>query len=125
MAEDTLAHVQFADRMLHKPNELSGGQRQRVAIARALVDPVWDLYLGRKCCVPTDFVYRETFTSLEEAELQASALASSKKRIEEFRVLNGVHNGEVLILNDVPLQFGPAKRYRDRRVTVISGNLAS
>jgi len=38
MAEDTLKHVQLADRMLHKPNELSGGQRQRVAIARALVN---------------------------------------------------------------------------------------
>ncbi len=38
MAEDTLTHVQLADRMTHKPNELSGGQRQRVAIARALVN---------------------------------------------------------------------------------------
>lgn len=38
MAEETLAHVQLSDRMLHKPNELSGGQRQRVAIARALVN---------------------------------------------------------------------------------------
>jgi len=88
-------------------------------LAEHLQNPVWDLYLGRKTCVPTDFIYRGLFSDAAEALFAAESLASSKNLAEDFRVLSGEHEGEVLTLNDVPLQFGEHKLYRDRRVTVI------
>lgn len=89
------------------------------AIAEALQSPVWDLYLGRKHCVPTDFVYRGTFPDSHAAEAEARALADTKQLVEDFQVLDGEHEGEVLTLMDVPVLFGEQKRYRDRRVTVV------
>jgi CRISPR system Cascade subunit CasD len=89
-------------------------------IAYALQAPVWDLFLGRKSCVPTDLVYRGNFENVEEAIESALLIAEEKALIVDFRVLDGSeHDGEVLTLNDVPVQFGERKIYRDRRVTVI------
>lgn len=90
------------------------------AISDALVAPVWDLSLGRKNCVPTEFIYQGTYNSCTEGEKQAQSMADEKDRALAFRVKQGVYEGdEVLTLNDVPLQFGENKRYRDRQVTVI------
>ena len=89
------------------------------AMQAALRAPVWDLYLGRKNCVPTEFIGQGVFSTSEEALVTASTLAEAKKRIVSFRVRQGEHEGdEIVSLNDVPLQFGTDKRYRDRRVTV-------
>jgi len=101
--------------VLEVPNEKSE------KIAEALQTPVWDLYLGRKSCVPTDFIYRECFAESEQAIAAAQALATEKSLSESFRVVDGEQDGdEVFSLNDVPLCFGEQKVYRDRRVTVIN-----
>jgi CRISPR system Cascade subunit CasD len=88
-------------------------------IAQALQQPVWDLFLGRKSCVPTDLVYRGVFESEEDALIEAQEIADEKDLLEDFRVLDGEHEGEVLTLNDIPVRFGERKVYRDRRVTVV------
>lgn len=88
--------------------------------ADALENPCWDVYFGRKCCAPTDFIYRGCYDSEAAALVSAHEIAASKGRVEDFRVLDGEHDGETIILNDVPIQFGENKIYRERRVTIIS-----
>ena len=90
------------------------------AIAEALQTPAWDVYLGRKNCVPTDFIFRGLYADEDEAIAQALAFAEGKALLEDFRVLGGEHEGEVLTLMDVPIRFGERKLYRDRRVTVVT-----
>ena len=89
------------------------------SICNALQNPVYDLYLGRKNCVPSDRIFQGSFGSISEAWQKASVLAEEKQLVEDFRVLDGEHEGDVMTLNDVPLQFGEVKKYRDRRVTVV------
>lgn len=86
--------------------------------AAALQAPVWDLYLGRKNCVPTELIFQSMHDTAEQALQAAQQIAEAKRRSCVLRVLQGEHPGEVLTLNDVPLQFGEHKQYRDRRVTV-------
>lgn len=104
---------------------LQGPQTELEELQNALQNPVWDLYLGRKNCVPTELIGQGVHPSLEAALEHADRMALDDerqvKRTAVFRVLQGEHEGsEVLTLNDVPLQFGPHKRYRDRRVTLVN-----
>lgn len=98
---------------------LQGPQVELIALEAALQNPVWDLYLGRKNCVPTEFITQGVYADTEQAMDKAAQLAESKRRLPVFTVLQGEHDGEVLTLNDVPVQFGEHKLYRDRRVTVL------
>lgn len=95
--------------------------QRAVEFANALQNPVFDIYLGRKSCVPTDFVFRGVFDNTETALAALLPIAQEKGLVEVFRVLDGEHAGEAFTLNDVPLQFGTVKKYRDRRVTVVYG----
>lgn len=103
---------------------LQGPQAELEELQWALHNPVWDLYLGRKNCVPTELIGQGVYADLEAALDQADELTNDverqNKRVAAFKVLQGEHEGdEVLTLNDVPLQFGEHKLYRDRRVTIV------
>ena len=108
-------------------------------IANFLQNPVYPIYLGRRCCVPTDFVYQGEFASENEAEQAAKDYAAKKSELHnenlpeyakktlslKFKVIDGESTeGDVFTLNDVPIQFGTQKLYRDRRVTKISEGLS-
>jgi CRISPR system Cascade subunit CasD len=85
----------------------------------ALKSPVYDIYLGRKNCVPTEFIYQGCFDTEILAMDRAMEIMREKNLAEDFRVLEGDHEGDAMTLNDVPIQFGPVKKYQDRRITVI------
>ncbi len=90
------------------------------AFAEALKQPVYDICLGRKNCVPTDMVFRGIFEDEKDALGEAARIAQDKELVEDFRSVDGEHEGEHFTINDVPVCFGPQKVYRDRRVTVIA-----
>ena len=101
---------------------MQGPAKELVELENALNSPVWDLYLGRKNCVPTEFIAQGVHADVEQAMDKAEQLAAAKNRLLAFKVLQGEFEGEVVTLNDVPLQFGEHKLYRDRRVTILSDN---
>ena len=69
---------------MEAPDELA------VSFSQALQNPVYDIYLGRKNCVPTDFIYWGTFESEEAALQKAEEIAQEKgSLIEDFRVVDG------------------------------------
>lgn len=97
--------------------EIPSDQAER--LSQSLINPVWDLFLGRKNCPPSDFIFRGIFKTEEGAVSKASEIGKEKSLKEIFQVLEGEHDGEVIILNDVPIEFGQNKTYKQRYVTVV------
>lgn len=103
---------------------IQGSKQKLEELESALSNPVWDLYLGRKNCIPTEFIAQGIHTDIDRALQYADHFAADPEktthRVASFDVLQGEHEGdEVITLNDVPVQFGPNKQYRDRQVTLI------
>lgn len=90
------------------------------AVAAAFADPVWAICLGRKCCVPSDLIWRGAYSTPEQATEVANAIAKTKDRIATFRVIEGsMPGGETTIIADVPINFGLFKHYDNRQVTIL------
>ncbi len=98
---------------------LQGAEQDLTELQSALQNPVWDLYLGRKSCVPAEFVEQGIHVDSETAFAKAEEFAFAKNRSLAYRVLQGEHDGNVITLNDIPIEFGEHKLYRDRRVTIM------
>ena len=90
-------------------------------VCESLKSPVWPIFLGRKCCVPSEIIFQGTFSNKDMCVDRAKEIASLKGRYCDYSVLqeNSIDKGDVLVLNDVPVQFGIRKLYTERYVTVV------
>lgn len=88
-------------------------------LVQGLSAPVYDVFLGRKSCVPSDLVFRGTYTDLESGLTESERIAGAKNLDEAFRVVPGSHRGDTFAVRDVPVRFGPRKSYRQRVVTLV------
>lgn len=103
---------------------LQGEQAMLEEVAAALQAPIWDVYLGRKTCAPTELIYQGIFDTAELASEKAKEIALAKSRYAAFTVYQGKREeGEVFVLNDNPIRFGEEKAYSDRSVTLITTDL--
>lgn len=96
--------------------EMSDGLADKYA--QALQNPVYDLYLGRKCCVPTDLIYRGCFFTENDAVSCLQKLAEQKDchPKSQIKEIESPNDPEAIILPDVPVRFGIHKSYRERIV---------
>lgn len=85
--------------------------------AAAMVDPVYDLYLGRKCCAPAALIFQGEYDDETGALQKIQVLAEQDHLSPVLRVREAdSQQPDAILLNDVPVVFGLHKVYRDRWV---------
>lgn len=89
-------------------------------IVNAFQEPVFDLYLGRKCCIPSDFILKRSCQTKEEAITEIEAIIEQKALKKVFTVKDGRDENadDILTLKDKPLSFGLDKSYLQREVSI-------
>ena len=103
------AVIQEADDVL--ANEISAG----------LLNPVWPIYLGRRCCIPTYPIYQGSFESEDDAVKKIDEIATAKNLVEKERLIEGEDENAIdtFYIFDVPVSFGKNKSYKDRPVSIV------
>lgn len=93
--------------------------------ASALRQPVFDLYLGRKCCVPSAPIFQGVYAAEGNADaalkkfLETEAVSRDGAPLRPQWIIRTAVDGsdpEAMLLNDVPVRFGINRLYRDRWV---------
>ena len=87
-----------------------------------LKQPVYSVFLGRKNCVPTEFIFQGVFAEQVQAKQHSYELAQVKNIEPKFEVIQGIHSSNpncVKYINDVPLQFGKIKKYTARTISIV------
>lgn len=90
-------------------------------IKNGLINPIWPIFLGRRCCVPTYPIFQGKFDTKEDALDKLIEIATSKELIEKERLVEGSAEeaDDTFFIQDVPVKFGKHKEYRDREVSII------
>ncbi|MGN1189872.1 MAG: type I-E CRISPR-associated protein Cas5/CasD [Candidatus Ornithospirochaeta sp.] len=90
-------------------------------ISSGLSNPIWPLYLGRRCCIPSFPIFQGLFETKEDASNKIFEIASSKELIEKERLVDGADENafDSFYLMDVSVSFGKQKKYRDRLVSIV------
>lgn len=90
-------------------------------IKEGLTNPVWPIYLGRRCCVPTYPVFHGSFDTEEAAFGMIESISQEKQLVEKERLVEGFVDEayDSFFIMDVPVAFGEKKRYRDRQVSIL------
>lgn len=98
--------------------------------SHALHNPVYELYLGRKCCVPAAFVFVGCYDTAAEAvaSIKTHLLQKNEQRPDNplavafhvYEVDSLQEYPDAFALTDVPLRFGLHKLYGERIVVKTS-----